>query len=183
MPILGILASAQIGANGSSYESIATVTPSGTSVTFSSIPQTYKHLQVRLISRTTRNDASVDGIYLRINGDTNTNYSSHYLQGNGSAVSTNQSTNGTAIVGAYSGADAQTGANIFNASVWDILDYANTNKYKTTRSLFGYDANGSGAITFASGNWRNTAAVTSLTFFAEGTFVANSHFALYGIKG
>jgi hypothetical protein len=165
------------------FESIATITPSGTSITFSSIPQTYKHLQVRLISRTTRNDASVDGIYLRINSDTSTNYSSHYLQGNGSGISTNASSNGTAIVGAYSGADAQTAANVFNASVWDILDYTDTNKYKTTRSLFGYDANGSGAITFASGNWRNTAAVTSLTFLAEGSFVANSHFALYGIKG
>jgi hypothetical protein len=166
-----------------SYESIATVTPSGTSVTFSSIPQTYKHLQVRLISRTTRNDASVDGIYLRMNGDTAGNYSNHFLQGNGSSASAVAGANVTVIVGAYNGADAQTGANIFSASVWDILDYTNTNKYKTTRSLFGYDDNSAGTITLGSGNWRNTAAVTSLTFLAEGNFVANSHFALYGIKG
>jgi len=166
-----------------SYESIATVTPSGTSVTFSSIPQTYKHLQVRLISRTTRNDASVDGLYLRMNGDTAGNYSTHFIQGNGSSASVVAGSNSTVILAAYNGADAQTPANVFSASVWDILDYTNTNKYKTTRSLFGYDDNSAGTITFASGNWRNTAAVTSLTFLAEGNFVANSHFALYGIKG
>ena len=169
--------------NPAFYESIATVTPSGTTVTFSSIPQTYKHLQVRILSRTTRSDASVDGIYLRMNGDTAANYSSHLFQGNGSAAAASASTGAALIVGAYNGADAQTAANIFSTSVWDILDYTDTNKYKTTRNLFAYDANGSGTVTFGSGNWRNTNAITSLTFLAEGTFVANSHFALYGIKG
>jgi hypothetical protein len=118
-----------------------------------------------------------------MNGDTAGNYSNHFLQGNGSAVSTASGANTTTMVGAFNGPDAQTGANIFSASIWDILDYTNTNKYKTTRSLFGYDANSAGTITLASGNWRNTAAVTSLTFLAEGNFVANSHFVLYGIKG
>lgn len=183
MPILGILASSIQGSKGTAYESIATVNPSGTSVTFSSIPSTYKHLQVRIISRTTRNDASVDGIYLRMNGDTGGNYSYHLLQGNGSAASGYSGTNAGNIVAAFNGADAQTGASIFNGAVFDILDYANTNKYKTTRSLFGYDANGSGTITFGSANWRSTSAITSLTFLAEGTFVSNSSFALYGIKG
>jgi hypothetical protein len=167
----------------SAYESIATVNPSGASVTFSSIPSTYKHLQVRILSRTTRSDASVDGIYLRINGDTGSNYSWHYLQGDGSSASATGGANSGAIVGSYNGADALTGANIFSASIFDILDYANTNKYKTTRGLFGYDSNGAGAILLNSGSWRNTAAITSLTFSAEGTFVSGSKFALYGIKG
>ena len=184
MPILGIMAS-QISGHLSSpaYESIATSTPNGTSVTFSSIPQTYKHLQVRAISRTTRSDASVDGIYARINGDTAANYSYHMLYGDGSSLAAYSGTNTTTMVGSFGGADALTAANLFTVSVWDILDYTNTNKYKTTRSLTGYDANGSGTVSFASGNWRNTTAVTSLTFLAEGNFVANSHFALYGIKG
>lgn len=183
-PILGIIASQNyVRIAPSSYESIATSTPSGTSVTFSSIPQTYKHLQIRVISRTTRNDAAVDGIYMRLNGDTAGNYSYHFIQGNGSAASATAGTNTTTMVGAFLGADAQTAASIFTASIWDILDYTNTNKYKTTRSLTGYDANGAGGITFASGNWRNTNAVTSITMLAEGNFVANSHFGLYGIKG
>lgn len=185
MPILGIIASQVPGKiEVPAFESIATATPNGTSVTFSSIPQTFKHLQIRAISRTTRNDASVDGMYMRFNGDTNGNYSYHWVQGNGSSASAVNGTNTTVITAAFNGADAQTTANVFSSSVWDILDYTNTNKYKSTKNLFAYNAGGGvGTVSFGSGHWRNTAAITSITLFAEGNFVTNSHFGLYGIKG
>ncbi len=185
-PILGIWASqnySRIAPN--SYESIATSTPSGTDVTFTSIPQTYKHLQIRVLSRTTRNDAAVDGLYLRFNGDTASNYSYHFgINGLGSGTPTSSgSANVATMVMTFSGADAQTTANVFTAYVIDILDYTNTSKYKTVRSLNGYDANGSGSVMLSSANWRNTNSVTSIRLFAEGNFVSGSHFALYGIKG
>jgi hypothetical protein len=185
MPILGTIASQVPGKiSVGAFESIATATPSGTSVTFSSIPQTFTHLQVRAISRTTRNDASVDGMYMRFNGDANGNYSYHWVQGNGSSASVVSGTNTTVITAAFNGADAQTTANVFSNSVWDVLDYTNTNKYKTTKSVFAYNADGGvGTVSLGSGNWRNTAAITSIPLFAEGNFVANSHFGLYGIKG
>lgn len=67
--------------------------------------------------------------------------------------------------------------------VIDVLDYANTNKYKTVRSLNGIELNGSGVIEFNSGNWRNTAAITSIEFVtASGNFNVGSTLALYGIK-
>ena len=73
---------------------------------------------------------------------------------------------------------------IFSGGVIDILDYANTNKYKTSRGLSGYDANGSGLLYLASGLWMNTAAITSIEITdALGNFATNSTFALYGIKG
>jgi hypothetical protein len=82
-----------------------------------------------------------------------------------------------------------TGANstsgMFGISVNDILDYSNTNKFKTHRCLCGHDQNGSGFIFMFSGNWRSTAAITSITIYPGDfttTFAANSSFALYGIK-
>ena len=77
-----------------------------------------------------------------------------------------------------------TAASTFTAGVIDILDYANTNKYKTLRTLNGGDANGSGNIQIESGSWRNTAAITSITLTHNGSgFTQYSSFALYGIKG
>jgi hypothetical protein len=186
MPILGTIASQVPGRlsqwTESDYESIATATPNGTSVTFSSIPNTYKHLQIRAISRTSRNDAYVDGMYLRFNGSSSA-YSWHWLNGTGSATGVLGYPNETNIVASYWGADAQTIANVFSASIWDILDYASTTKTKTTKCFFTYDSNDAGNVTFTTGNWRNTSAVTSITLFAEGTFTAGTHIALYGIKG
>jgi hypothetical protein len=77
---------------------------------------------------------------------------------------------------------ASSTASVFGGIVIDILDYANTNKYKTMRTLSGYDANGSGNVGLFSGLWMNTAAVTSinlLTFYDQ--YATYSSFALYGI--
>jgi trimeric autotransporter adhesin len=168
---------------GSAYESIATATPNGTDVTFSSIPSGYKHLQVRIIARTTRNDASVDTVYFRFNGDTGNNYNVHTLSGNGSTTSAAHYSAPTVLWGPFSTPTAQSSANMFSASVIDILDYTNTSKFTTTRTLGGTDTNGSGSANYFTGLWKNTAAITSIRFFAEGNYVNGSHFALYGIKG
>jgi hypothetical protein len=165
-----------------SYESIATATPSGSDVTFSSIPQEYKHLQIRAIAKTTRNDAAVDTMYFRFNGDTGSNYNVHTFSSNGSSVESS-SYPGTTIWGTWSLTDAQSQANTFAPVVFDIIDYSDTNKFKTTKSLGGSDRNGAGGTGQFSGLWRNTAAITSIRIFAEGNFVSGSHFALYGIKG
>jgi len=66
----------------------------------------------------------------------------------------------------------------------DILDYANTNKYTTMRSLSAYDANGSGLVWFQSLLWMNTNAITNIKIIRSTSgFNQYSHFALYGIKG
>ena len=167
-----------------SYESIATFTPSGADVTFSSIPSTYKHLQIRALARTTRGDASVDTVYFRFNGDTGNNYNVHTLSGNGGGTPSSAYYSApTVLWGAFSTPTSLSAANMFSVSIIDILDYTNTSKYTTTRMLGGTDVNGSGSADFFSGLWRNTAAITSIRFFAEGNFASGSHFALYGIKG
>jgi hypothetical protein len=176
------------GGAATSFESIATVTVGSggaTSAEFTSIPATYSHLQVRLLGRDTRN-ASGDNFSIQFNSDTNAaNYVSyHWILGDGSTVSAGVvagGVQGQIVIGEVS--TAQTSANIFSAGVFDILDYANTNKYKTVRNLNGLDKNGSGALTFSSGLWMSTNAITNIKIFGNnGNWAQYSHFALYGIK-
>lgn len=164
-----------------SYESIATVnlTSSASTITFSSIPATFKHLQIRSIMQQTGSGASEQ--VLRFNSDSGTNYAWHQLYGDGStAAAASGGTSQTGIGYAWS----PQGGIAYGGVIVDILDYANTSKNKTTRSLNGWDRNGSGYVLFRSGLWMNTAAVTSITLTSTGTdYAANSSFALYGIKG
>jgi hypothetical protein len=76
-------------------------------------------------------------------------------------------------------------ANSYGASVCDILDYKNTNKYKTIKTVGGYENNdtGGGEASLFSGAWYSTSAIDTITFYPDaGNFVANSQFALYGVK-
>jgi hypothetical protein len=172
--------------NPGSYESIATVTvgSSGSStITFSSIPSTFTHLQLRAIARSARTEPE-DYVYLRFNSDTGNNYAWHDMEGSGSSL-TAQAVSSTAQIFTLFITTANSSANIFGAGVIDILDYANTNKYKTVRTLSGDDKNGSGYVVFGSGLWQNTNAVSTITLTNHGAtnFQQYSSFALYGIKG
>jgi hypothetical protein len=171
-----------VAAGPSDYQSIATVSGSGVSqIVFSSIPQTYSHLQVRAIERSSRAAGSDYG-NIFLNGDTTSaNYTNHRLRGDGASVSASAATSDYSY-GDYPAASTTT--DVFGVFIFDLLDYTSTNKYKTQRVLYGYDANGSGQINFASKLWLSTSAVTSLTFDNRGTnWNANTTFALYGIKG
>ena len=168
------------------FQSIATTTVGvggSPTVTFSSIPSTYKHLQVRAISRTTFAGPAT-GLNARFNSDTGSNYALHQLYGTGAiaaayALSSQSSMSIATAIGSTGLASA------FGVFVLDILDYANTNKHKTVRSLVGKDLNGSGEASLYSGVWLNSSAVTTLTILtADGSnFAQYSSFALYGIKG
>lgn len=190
-PILGIFASSiqNAIANATSYESIATVTvgAGGTSsVTFSSIPSTYQHLQIRFIARCSRSDYTVAALLARFNSDTGSNYSGHYLGGNGGSAFAYGGANYTfSPAGLVSGTNVA--ASVFSGGVIDVLDYQNTNKYKTVRSLAGFNGNAAGTgdeINLQSGSWRNTNAISSIDFTLEtgANFLQYSSFALYGIK-
>ena len=172
----------------SSYESIATVTVGSggaADVTFSSIPSTYTHLQIRGIARNTYNGAANENqfLYMQFNSDTGANYDAHRLIGNGSTASSSASNNRNQMVPSWISTLNST-ANVFYGSVIDILDYLNTNKYKTVRSLGGGDENGSGAVVYYSNLWRSTSAITTIKLYPESNnFPQYTQFALYGIKG
>jgi hypothetical protein len=190
-PILGIWASQNYSRYSitGSFESIATVTVGAggaADVTFSSIPSTYTHLQIRALVRDNRSGGAVtDNIRFQFNGDTASNYTRHEMWGDGGgayAVGVADEPRG------YAGMFCSTSSSntsVFGAGIIDILDYANTNKYKTTRAFGGTDNNGGGGVNFSSSLWRSTSAITSIKLFGEngGTLQQYSHFALYGIKG
>ena len=174
----------------SSYESIATVTVGSggaANVDFTSIPSTYKHLQIRGLIRC--DNTTNANLQWRLNSDnSNTNYNIHILRGTGTTVVSEAVTSGSAnsfIVSNEAVAKSNDTASVFGVVVIDLLDYSNTNKYKTTRALGGRDTNGGGAITLTSSLWQNTAAVSSISLSVVNSlnFVQYSHFALYGIKG
>lgn len=174
------------------YESIATAngTGSSSSITFSNIPQTYQHLQLRVTSRTTFG-AVVDTMYAyNFNGSTaSTNSATHLLYGNGTSPALNGSATGnySAILAYTTGANAL--SNSYGTAVIDFLDYSNTNKNKTIRGIFGWDDNGAtsqatylgiqSALPVALG----TGAITQMTVLFNGDITTPSSFALYGIKG
>ena len=185
-PILGIMASAISGnlwAPGKDFDSIATTTVGASAVadiTFSSIPATYKHLQLRGIVRSNRALAT-DQFRMTFNSDSGTNYASHILNGNGSTTNAYSAVSDNYIYNnAVPGATAT--ASVFGTVVIDILDYKDTNKYKTVRGLSGLEANGSGNVELGSGLWMNTTAINTLKVYAIGSLVQYTQFALYGVK-
>lgn len=182
MPILGIIASQNYPRVTNSYESIMTATVSTAVgyVEFTSIPSTFTHLQIRAIADTTAGDVSIKA---QFNSDTGANYSWHtmYADGGGSVYSDYSGVSSSAYTSFARGGN---GSGVFSVSVIDILDYKNTNKYKTVKSFTGKDNNGSGIMWLSSGSWRNTNAITSITITPEsGNLKTYTTFALYGIKG
>jgi len=167
-----------------SYESIATIRLSSNSSLFSftSIPSTFSHLQLRCFLKAGFGD---NDIFMGFNSDTGANYSYHTLFGTGSAVGADGSANQTAMYLARNWITADIGA----VSVVDILDYKDTNKYKTARFLTGFEDNtshpGYRDLGLYSGSWRNTAAITSIDITVPGGYALGSGtvVALYGIKG
>ena len=183
--LLGTLSSG-VAASTSSYESISTTTLASTTatVTISSIPSTYQHLQLRLITRSSR-AADTDDLNMIVNGITTASYSNHKLYGDGAAVTAAGVSSVTIMeqIGKMTG-DSST-ADTFAATIIDIHDYASTTKNKTIRAFNGIDQNTTtGYVFLTSGLFQSTNAITNLTFSCQvGSFVAGSTFALYGIKG
>jgi len=170
------------------YEAIAATTLSSAqqTITFSSIPSTYEHLQLRCFTRLDI-AASVSAAFcIRFNNDSGTNYVEHRMIGDGSTASGTGSTSpgGTSIqFGIVTGATAN--ANVFGVTICDILDYASTNKYKTIRAITGNDNNGSGQTAETSGAWLSTSAINRIDvgrLVSTITMVAGTVIALYGLK-
>ena len=188
-PILGIWAS-QIRPYSLplSFESIAstTVGAGGTAgVTFSSIPSTYTHLQIRFMIKDTDTATSTQiPVNIRMNSDTTTsNYALHRLYGDGSTTGANGYTNTYSFVRAWFTSMSNV-SNTFGVGIVDILDYANTNKYKTVRAIGGTESNSAGAVALSSGLWMSTNAINTLYIYSDnGNLAQYSHVALYGIKG
>ena len=198
-PILGIYASQISGhlfAPSGAYDSIATVTVGAggaSTISFTSIPSTYTHLVVRGAIQSNRGSYAIDNATVRFNSDSGANYSRHNVNASASTTTAPEAYGtGGATFGGPVPLVTSVATNVFNGFVMDVLDYTNTNKYKTLRILGGFDVNGTtgtgsfgGSVGLYSGAWQNTNAITSITFApVDGTaFTQYSTIALYGVKG
>jgi hypothetical protein len=179
---LGIFSAA--GANGfsSDYELIATAFGTGSSgtITFSSIPQDYKHIQLRWTAKNSGTSGSSNNWVMTMNGATGSVYARHFLRGEASGVTSSNSVSQTSIL-FQDAAALNTVAGVVAAGVADILDYSSSTKNTTVRALYGRAEN---QIYLKSGLYNATTAVSSLTLTTSaGNFTTVSRFSLYGIKG
>ena len=177
--VAGML-SGGVAAATNSYESIQTYTVGAggqATISFTSIPSTYKHLQLRSINLT---GTSLNTINMTFNGSSSS-YAQHVLYGDGASAAAAGSGSASYTVIGLNGTSTAP-----SAMVVDILDYTSTTKNKTMRSLSGFDANGSGYIQLRSGLWYATPAEINqidITIAGGSNFAQYSSFALYGIKG
>lgn len=153
----------------STYAPLATVTlsSSASSVTFSSIPATYRDL---VIVCNFAGSTSTQMI-LRFNGDTGANYSGLFMSATASGV--------------FSGSSGNFFTNLRtsrNITIMNVIDYSATNKHKTTLIRAGNAE--FGEVAGQVSRYANTAAITSVTLITNaGTLTSGSTFALYGIAG
>lgn len=151
------------------------------SVTFSSIPQTYKSLKVVISSRTTNTGSVSESMFITFNG-ASTNFSDRYLQGSGAAASSGSNSGGTTKIYIGESASATATSNTFNSTEVTIPNYSgSTNKPIGTDTV--HETNATTAYqTLVAGLWSNTNAITSIGIsLSANNFVFGSTFQLYGL--
>ena len=159
------------------------LTSSQASVTFSSLDTLaagYQHLQIRMTTRTDLSGAE-DSFFINFNDDFSSNYSWHFMFGNGSSVNVGQNSSTTGIYPfAVSGNTQASGS--FGAHIIDIVDAFESTKNTTIRALAGY-AGGTNRIALASGMWNNTSSIQSLALDpSSSNWTTGSRFTLIGLK-
>lgn len=148
-----------------------TLSTAASTITFSSIPQTYTDLVI--VFNGTAATATYTG--LQFNGDTGSNYSYTQVHGNGTSALSGRSSNATELYTSSSNTVTTTPS----VMIVNIQNYANTTTNKTALIR---NSNSAVEAAAAVGMWRNTAAITSVTIKTPGTnFAVGSTFSLYGI--
>jgi hypothetical protein len=167
MPTYTKIASNTVGAGGVA------------SVTFSSIPNIYTDLLLKISARSTRADIS-DIMYIRFNGDTGGNYNGKQIYADGAGV--NSSGGADTAITFYANGDSST-ANIFGSAEIVIPNYLSSN-FKSVSVDEVTENNGTYvAFILRAGIWSSTAAITSLSVTSNiGIFKQHSTFTLYGIS-
>lgn len=148
-----------------------------TTVTFSSIPGTYRHLRLIAAGRITQ-ATTEDYVYIRFNGDSGSNYD-EIRSNNGSFGQSSAQTK--ARIGDFPGTSAPSGS----AGQFELLipAYALTTFHKTVRSNSGvWDQSSTGVMNEFFARWRDTSAIATIELsLGSGDFLAGSIFSLYGM--
>ena len=172
------------------FESISSAVGTGSSgvITFSSIPQTYKHLQLRCTLKDVYTTSAVEGVYFRVNGTAGTSYAYHQMDGNGTSTTSSASSSSSEIFVRKAIPSGHSDyANLTGVMTVDILNYTSTSQLKTFRILNAMERNSSDTnsiVGMASGLFSSTAAITQITVHTNADrFATTTKISLYGIKG
>ena len=153
------------------YTALATVTlgSSASSVTFSSIPATYRDL---ILVTDIIPTSTLNRIRLRFNGDTGSNFSWVNAGGNGSATFSSSETTDHILIGFLGGG--------FRSMITtQVMDYSATDKHTAVLSR---DSTAGEGVQMRAGRWANTAAVTSVNLTTEASsFASGTTLSLYGV--
>ena len=156
-----------------------TLTSATSSVTFSSIPSTYRDLVLVINGEA---DGTIAALAYRLNGDTSSAYSIVNMIGRAAGTGIlSYSATGTSAGFTQAGIEGSE-RGMFKL---DFLDYSATDKHKTTLIRSDYYADGQASLTteaYAT-RWANTSAVTSITIpIAGGGMKAGTTFSLWGLN-
>jgi hypothetical protein len=155
------------------YTPLATVTLASatSSVTFSSIPATYRDLILIINGKAT---AGGSGARMTVNSDTGNNYNAVRMYGYSSSTGSDSASN----VG-YLDISALNTSEGYQAVI-QIMDYSATDKHKTF--LYRTQESGITAVLAQAGRWANTAAITSVrAYTGSDNWAIGSTFSLYGV--
>lgn len=182
---LGLISQGGGAGGGAGFELISTtlVGTATSSVTLSSIPSTFKHLQVRFTAQSAY--SGNDNIRMQVNGDTGNNYANHALYGEQTFM-TSQANAPWNNMMYMQCASASSTSGAYSSGIVEILDYGSSSKYKTQRLFGGQHAGVNYNYVYVGSGFRmNTEAITSLTFYmgTSSNIAAGSRFSLYGIAG
>lgn len=145
-----------------------TLGSSASSVTFSSIPATYRDLIIVV----TCSDSSGSSVRMRLNSDTGSNYSYVAMMGNGTTPNSETSSGSSGTIASFAATSAT-----LSTYITHLNDYSATDKHKSWLSR---GSNSLRAVEAIAGRWANTAAVNTIQITAT-SFDAGSRFYLYGI--
>jgi hypothetical protein len=153
-------------------------------VTFPSIPQTYRHLELEIVGRTDAAGTGISGINVRFNGDAGANYDWEFVKGGGTTASAGNALNATSALGGdLPQASALAGSP--GVSRMRIPLYSGTAFHKVLYGLESFKTGTTAASSSAQATtswWRSTAAITQIDVIASaGNFVAGSYVGLYGV--
>lgn len=152
-----------------------TLGSSAATITFGSIPATYRDLRLVVQAPLTSLPGTTDMDFI-LNSDAGGNYSGVTMTGNGSSAT---SASGSSLTRVDAPSDSTTIDFVWTV---DIMDYSATDKHKTILERYSRAAYGARAGCY---RWANTAAVTTVTFRGGDSqtkpFAIGSTFSLYGI--
>ncbi len=162
-----------------------TLTGDTATVTFSSIPATYRHLMLRMSVKSTQNTAAgYDWIGLTYNASSGgTAYSTNTMSGYTTSTPAGDIEVGQAKTKLWAAADLDDAAELFTPIAVDILDYASGDKNQTTMGWGGTIDASIGLNAFGGGVYDSVTAISQITLDpGAGDFVSGSEFTLYGLK-